>query len=818
MTNYAEEGLASLFSKHGCSTGSEDGWTVVERKKKKHKTANHATNDNLTPPPVLSSKIDLVNGENLTNPEDMNQAHMGVSPFEAKNNKYTTLSYWENDYEESEEDDEDLEEGEIKETKMSPPMKKIKLESDQYQDQDVFDKLLEDFKQMDAEVALSAIEARDTVLTKPNKNGNFIVNVPDQVNTSNKNDTVIVSTDTADDIESSEAIANFEENENYYFDRENPKIVEESNKILQLPDATLWDYEVKNLPKLYNLAYPVSTQILAFHSDEIEQAHQEFSRTTPWRSHGIRKKQELKIDESTFIMYEIKRLNMHQQYKEHWELMEKYYDDWCIPHNYRSIFRIHELNYISLMIHDILPTSYMKILSPTDSKPKGKLFNYFEKYDDVKSARMKWLSAIKKDYIWFWKTLHEYHPKIKLSSYEIVKFDDLSHIIKFINPKAWFLAISDPIYSKRIAKITQNAKFSRHWVVTRHKFYYEWLFFGWKQLPKDYPLHRSPQNSQYPDHITNWVPKRFLHKNYTNQDLFFRDDDKDFVPLYLQKSIDENQDANLYFCNDDHPDTIYSYVNEDQTRTNATNNWNENIEENGIIKIRHRWLNNHYFKLDESLYDEIKFNLHFHDLGYTSSTDSDRQIRRYKNKITQEYTTKTNMLSSFFKHKVHYDKYRYDISTFASKYDIPLQKIDFEDYHPLSTNFIPYNRKITPDWLRFMKNIIFGGDDNNFNVNVAINDHINIINLGFGDYDLYVPSVPPYKCTIHNKFYNTNNHTTNLTTLVRPIRSNAYSKKKCIVLWRELQARKDLNLQKLDYLENTILKFDKNNNFIYHPL
>ena len=179
--------------------------------------------------------------------------------------------------------------------------------------------------------------------------------------------------------------------------------------------------------------------------------------------------------------------------------------------------------------------------SPFYLRPQGKILKYFNKYDNIKIARQKWLAAIKHDYAWFWDILHQFHPKTKLPPYEIVKFQDLAEIIKFINPKAWNLSIVDPIYSKRIAKIVHNVKHYKHWVVSRHKFYYEWIFFGWKLLPNDYPFHRPVNSTEYPDHISNWVHKRFSHKNYLNQELFYRDDDRDFVPLKLCKIINPNQ-------------------------------------------------------------------------------------------------------------------------------------------------------------------------------------------------------------------------------------------------------------------------------------
>ena len=158
-----------------------------------------------------------------------------------------------------------------------------------------------------------------------------------------------------------------------------------------------------------------------------------------------------------------------------------------------------------------------------------------------------------------------------------MKFQDLTEIIKFINPKAWNLSIVDPIYSKRIAKIVHNVKHYKHWVVSRHKFYYEWIFFGWKLLPSDYTFHRPVNSTEYPDHISNWVHKRFSHKNYLNQELFYRDDDRDFVPLKLCKIINPNQPESHYFSNDDPPYTTYNFVNEDGVRIQAIHDTNEGM-------------------------------------------------------------------------------------------------------------------------------------------------------------------------------------------------------------------------------------------------
>ena len=103
MTNYAGEGLASLFSKHGCSTGSEDGWTVASRKKKKTKKNVNHTDDKTFNPPVLTVHTFKTGDEDLNNTEYLNKAHMGVSSFIANKNKFELLNEWESDIENQDE-------------------------------------------------------------------------------------------------------------------------------------------------------------------------------------------------------------------------------------------------------------------------------------------------------------------------------------------------------------------------------------------------------------------------------------------------------------------------------------------------------------------------------------------------------------------------------------------------------------------------------------------------------------------------------------------------------------------------------------------
>ena len=614
MTNYAEEGLASLFSKHGCSTGSEDGWTVASRKKKKTKKNVNHTDDKTFNPPVLTVHTFKTGDEDLNNSGDLNKAHMGVSPFVASKNKFELLNEWESDIENQDEMVE-KEEKHI-ENNTSTLSKKIKLKH-KSSNQDNFDDILKEFADMDAEYVFFASEATKTIIYKKSKNGVTEEVVPKENFVRENRKKVFIDRTVSQNLDASEQIQLHSDLLRNYHDCSDPEILEASNDILKNPRSSEFDKDIQDLPKPYFMYYPVSTLILlSFCADQHKN-----DTGTAWRSHGTRKQQEIQLDECTFIIYELKRLGLFQQYKDHWSDMEDYYNDWNVPHKYRSIFRSHELNYLSLMIHDIKPSSYMKNLSPIDQEPKGKIFNYFNKYDNVETARFKWLSAIKNDYIWFWRILHDFSSDFYLSSQDSVKFQDLIDIIKFINPRAWHLALLDPIYSKRIAKMVEKARFCEHWIVSRHKFYYEWMFLGWAQIPNDFPFHKSPFCSD-PNQITNWIHKRFSHKNYLNQDLYFRDDDKEFVSLHLERNFDKNQPNNKCFENDDPPGTTYTYTNEDGIRIQADNDPDQGYMQFGLFKSRHRWLKNEYFINHYNLYDEVKFNKDFGQDGKHNATNN----------------------------------------------------------------------------------------------------------------------------------------------------------------------------------------------------
>lgn len=211
---------------------------------------------------------------------------------------------------------------------------------------------------------------------------------------------------------------------------------------------------------------------------------------------------EFKKESSTSFMYEIQRNDMMPAFREHYQRTEETLDAWRLPHKSRWNYRKLEYYYVFLMMHDFLPNDYMNQLLPKDTPPKGAIFNFFSKKDDINTARKKWYAAIKFEYDLFWevflsaKELEDYELQTQLMIYDVLS------IIKFISPGSIAMIYNHPEFLHRLNSFVKFGKKGRHMVTTRHKFYYEWLYFGWRPLSYHYPVYKHSND--------------YCHKNISN--------------------------------------------------------------------------------------------------------------------------------------------------------------------------------------------------------------------------------------------------------------------------------------------------------------
>ena len=67
--------------------------------------------------------------------------------------------------------------------------------------------------------------------------------------------------------------------------------------------------------------------------------------------------------------------------------------------------------------------------------------------------------------------------------------------------------------------VRKKANFLQHWVPTRHGKFYNWIMFGWRQLPNNYPSY-DPAPPLKKIELARWIPKTFSLESFTSKQLF----------------------------------------------------------------------------------------------------------------------------------------------------------------------------------------------------------------------------------------------------------------------------------------------------------
>ena len=104
-------------------------------------------------------------------------------------------------------------------------------------------------------------------------------------------------------------------------------------------------------------------------------------------------------------------------------------------------------------------------------------------------------------------------------------------------------------------------KINQHFAITRHKFYYKWLYLGWRPLPYHFPLYKNSHDFLH-DNITNWVHKSLTHAEYITNDLYTYVNSSYINNIILNKFKDGDGTTYYELITRDAPDGIkYSYKN-----------------------------------------------------------------------------------------------------------------------------------------------------------------------------------------------------------------------------------------------------------------
>ena len=678
MDPFSEQGLAAPSLYHGCSTDSKSDWTVVGKKNKPVTTEGKNSTEEIIAP---------------CDEEDKKMESKGSPPFKDEKNPFGHL----HDDEDDELPDETTEEIETKQ--MLPPRKKMKVE---IRDED-WHQVCEEFQKMPAPEYSNSSQPRQV----------FHINTtaPDTEDhshnhgmTSDSNKPMKFSYNSYEDHKAYEMLYHcFDDSiELKYDDNGAPditlsrhKIMNEFEKVEHDPKYQQFIHEARTLPKIYGMPYPAMLSEIYPNNynfrEESQFGSEGIDDNIKWASHGQKKKNEQLREESTFLMYEITRLGMFPQYKSHYDFIEDTLDAWRIPHKQRSQFRRHEMNYLSLMIHDTLPEYYMDYLLPKDEEPKGRIYNFFHKHNDSLTARYKWYAAIKNNYNKFYKTiLGPLDVTEDDLDYDLlVMIKDIVYIMIFINPQAMLMLMKNNTYRTKLNKIIDIAHENHHHTTSRHDFFYEWLYFGWTMLPNAYPLHKNKGNNNI-DTTTMWVHKALTHEEYISNDLItIYDDAGNMARITVQN----------YVQNGEKWRELDAVAVPDTREFNGTNYLNIGSK-NGAELAQDHWIYEQNYELNIAYrYDEIK-----HDEPH-----NDDDTMTYNDELFQgihyEQMAKLRRRLSNYNDMYYYDKvlsyFKDEILTDHNEGWSRLDALYYEDYQHYDTFYVPVRRRISIYWLKW---------------------------------------------------------------------------------------------------------------------
>ena len=692
MDPASEQGLATPSLHHGCSTvDSESGWTIVKNNKK-----NYKNKVSTSAPVQRTSKSEIDSSGKMNETESTKK---GSPPYKDKNNMFAELQ----DNTEADDDDSTNTKSTVKmdtlknnnHAQIEPPKKKMKKEEPA--EEDFFDVCDEMAKLPPVEYACSASSKRvvfnyklchdDEVKCDPTE--------PDYINAPPPR--MKINENTLLEIEATKSILNYDDTgETFNLDIANNTDIESIRHNFDIlnkdPDYQQYLHQARTLPKTYDCVYPVMKNELLKTNDDWDYNYggRHYGN---WISNGKRTKLEQQREESTFLMYEIQRNNMMQRYKLHYEMMERTMDQWRIPYEVRGRFRTHELNYVSLMLHDMMPRSYMDYLLPSDQEPQGLIYQFFHKTDDVETARQKWYAAIKKDYNRFFEVLLSPYCVLTTATHEdCIMMYDLEDIVRFINPVAMEQVYSTPKLLSRLESICSRGRINANNCSSRHPFLYEWLYFGWRILPDNYPLHKQQQHPNI-NTITNWVHVLTTHHEYITKDLYSTVNQDGYVA---------NIKLSYYYFSGEKWWELDTYMAEESSEMCGENYGNLDGENGLKIRDRHWLYEENWHDIGECLYDKLYQTRSDHNVISRMSILNAKEEEYHSKSMTwlkqdiKRKIEKTNgLLVNYFKNEL---RAHYDFEW------INLESLYWEDYTYEYTYYVPIRHKISPDWLVWQVN------------------------------------------------------------------------------------------------------------------
>ena len=301
-----------------------------------------------------------------------------------------------------------------------------------------------------------------------------------------------------------------------------------------IKDNTDYTNHIKEkLPRLHDQIIPSSLREIAFLGPMLH------TSISDWSVDSLERGVELERIEKSMFFHQLKLHGMDHSFKKLYEELNTMWDEYGIPYNKRKKLLLVEIEMVSLLMCDVLPSNYSEQGIWVNDESQGQYYQFF-KDKNVDTGRKKWLDLIGyTTYKWFWNVYSNLISLSTLNDEEIVMLDDLFEIVTFVHPPAVQFLLNNPPMLRKFIFIREKAKMKSLWVDTRHHLYYIWHFFGFRILPNSYPSYDSNKtNSIF--NTTRWISKLMTLFDFFNE----------YQHFYL---VDEKKEENQYLLYESPP-------------------------------------------------------------------------------------------------------------------------------------------------------------------------------------------------------------------------------------------------------------------------
>ena len=182
------------------------------------------------------------------------------------------------------------------------------------------------------------------------------------------------------------------------------------------------------------------------------------------------------------------------------------------------------------------------------------------------------------------------------------------------------------------------------------------------------------------------------------------------------------------------------------------------------------------------------------NLTSQGAREFEQKLDDHCERVTSHLTSQRNKVIQYFKHEALCD---------TNQQWSALDKQYFEEYSSTDIFYVPFRRRVSPDWLQWQRN----------SRKDKIMFHRNRIDIMYSKYIIYYPGNFIFSSSVHSTYmapYKINNHPMTGVSKRKTISNNK--------LWAIIQHKKSYLQDTVQDYDDLMLKYDSNDDPVLHPL